>query len=168
MKISIGVVFLGMRNFIITLFIGCGSFIASAQSAEQTITTQVDQFFQALESGDSALMRSLIHADIVLTTTFTHPKTGEKIFHREPASEFLRVLGTPHDSKWHEAIANIEVKIDDNLAIAWMDYSFFVDDKFSHCGVNVFELVKLGEKWVITHIIDTRRNNACNEELKAN
>ena len=151
--------------FLLLILTGTATF---GQSTEEVLQTQIDIFFKALESGDSSLMRSTIHPNIVLTTTFTHPKTGEKVYHIEPASEFLRVLGTPHASKWHEAIANVEFKVDDNLAIAWMDYSFFVDDKFSHCGVNAFEFVKLGDQWQITHIIDTRRNNNCNEDLQPN
>lgn len=135
------------------------------QSTDEVLQKQIDKFFIALETGDSSLMRTTIHPNVFLTTTFTHPNTGEKVYHIEPASQFLSVLGTPHPTKWHEAIANIEFKVDDNLAIAWMDYSFFVDDKFSHCGVNVFEFVKLAELWKITHIIDTRRNYNCNEEL---
>lgn len=152
-----------LLTFLLSGFIGLP---LEGQTTEEALQMKIDTFFKALESGDSSLMRSTIHSNIVLTTTFTHPKTGEKVFHIEPASEFLRVLGTPHTAKWHEAIANVEFKVDDNLAIAWMDYSFFVDDKFSHCGVNVFELVKLGDQWRITHIIDTRRNNNCNEELQ--
>lgn len=141
---------------------------AWSQQIEDTLSAQIDLFFNALENGDSALMRSIIHENIDLTTTFSHPKTGEKVYRKETIHDFLTAISTPHTTKWDERVSNLEFKIDDNLAIVWMDYSFFVDDKFSHCGVNLFEFVKLDNNWIITHIIDTRRKNNCNESLSPN
>lgn len=160
-------VLLNMKNIILSLFIVVNC-TAWSQQIEDTLSAQIDLFFNALETGDSALMRNIIHENIILTTTYAHPKTGQKVYRTEAKSDFLQAIGTPHTEKWEERVSNVEVKIDDNLAIAWMNYSFFVDDKFSHCGVNLFEFVKLDNIWVITHIIDTRRKNNCNESLSPN
>jgi hypothetical protein len=35
-------------------------------------------------------------------------------------------------------------------------YQFYIGDKFSHCGVNSFQLVKLQGQWKIQYLIDTQ------------
>ncbi|HUH33176.1 MAG TPA: hypothetical protein VLZ28_04430, partial [Daejeonella sp.] len=56
-----------------------------------------------------------------------------------------------------------QVLIDDNLASVWTSYQFYIGDKFSHCGVNSFQLVKGKEGWKIVYLIDTRRKENCND-----
>ena len=77
-------------------------------------------------------------------------------------ADFLKAIGTPHPEVWNEKIWNTEIRIDDNLAQIWTDYAFYVDDRFSHCGVDAFQLVKETDgKWRIVHLIDTRRKEPC-------
>jgi SnoaL-like domain len=54
-----------------------------------------------------------------------------------------------------------EIKIDANMAMAWTPYKFYIGENFSHCGVNLFTLVKLEQDWKIVNIIDTRRRQGC-------
>jgi hypothetical protein len=53
------------------------------------------------------------------------------------------------------------VKIDSDLAMVWAPYKFYVGEKFSHCGVDCFQLVKLNGQWKIQYLIDTRRRQGC-------
>jgi len=39
--------------------------------------------------------------------------------------------------------------------------AFYPGPKFSHCGYDSFQLVKLAGGWKIAHIIDTRRKEKC-------
>jgi hypothetical protein len=64
---------------------------------------------------------------------------------------------------WDERIGEVEIKIDDNLATAWMNYAFYVGDTFSHCGVNAFQLAKGEAGWKVIQIADSRRKVACGE-----
>ncbi len=61
-----------------------------------------------------------------------------------------------------ERISFETVKIDGPLALAWTPYSFYYDGKFSHCGVNSFQLVRFNGEWKIQYLIDTRRKQGCN------
>ena len=61
-----------------------------------------------------------------------------------------------------ERVGEVEVRVDDGLATAWMPYRFYAGDRFSHCGVNAMQFVRYappGEapRWRIVQIIDTRR-----------
>ncbi len=49
------------------------------------------------------------------------------------------------------------------MAIAWTPYEFYVNDKFNHCGVDVFTLMQTAKGWKIMGIVDTRRKENCNK-----
>jgi hypothetical protein len=40
-------------------------------------------------------------------------------------------------------------------------YVFYVGDRFSHCGVDSFQLVRISAGWRIIQIADTRRKEGC-------
>ena len=54
------------------------------------------------------------------------------------------------------------IEIDADLATVWTPYQFYYQEKFSHCGVNTFTLVRQKGEWKINYIIDTRRKDNCN------
>jgi hypothetical protein len=60
-----------------------------------------------------------------------------------------------------ERITFETIKIDGPLAVAWTPYKFYYEGKFSHCGVNSFQLVRLNGAWKIQYLIDTRRRTGC-------
>ncbi len=56
-----------------------------------------------------------------------------------------------------ERTGEIDVRVDDGLATAWMAYRFYVGDRFSHCGVNAMQLVLHEGRYKILSVVDTRR-----------
>ncbi|HYD90904.1 MAG TPA: nuclear transport factor 2 family protein, partial [Flavobacterium sp.] len=59
-----------------------------------------------------------------------------------------------------------QIFVDGGIASAWTPYEFYFEDKFSHCGVNSFQLILEDGKWKITGITDSRRRTACYNEEK--
>ena len=53
------------------------------------------------------------------------------------------------------------IQIDGPMANAWTNYEFWVNDSFSHCGVNSFQLFNDQGSWKIIYLIDTRRKEGC-------
>jgi len=60
-----------------------------------------------------------------------------------------------------ERIVFETIRIDGPLASVWTPYNFYYEGKFSHCGVNSFQLVKINGEWKIQYLIDTRRKQGC-------
>ena len=60
----------------------------------------------------------------------------------------------------YETVVEV-VKIDGALASVWTPYKFYFNGKFSHCGVNSFQLVRMNNTWKVQYIIDTRRRVGC-------
>jgi hypothetical protein len=43
----------------------------------------------------------------------------------------------------------------------WTKYAFYRGERLSHCGVDVFELVRRPDGWKIVHLADTQRRGNC-------
>jgi hypothetical protein len=86
---------------------------------------------------------------------------GKTLVVSEDLGKFITAVSKPHTAIYDERITFNTIKIDANLATVWTPYQFFVGDKFSHCGVNSFQLVKFNGAWKIQYIIDTRRKENC-------
>lgn len=46
-----------------------------------------------------------------------------------------------------ERIWNPEVRVYGLIATMWTPYDFWIDGKFSHCGIDAFDLIKTEEGW---------------------
>jgi hypothetical protein len=51
--------------------------------------------------------------------------------------------------KLQERMWNPEVRIQGLIATMWAPYDFWIDGKFSHCGIDAFDLIKTEEGWKI-------------------
>ena len=65
-----------------------------------------------------------------------------------------------------EQILSIEIKQNANLATVWTPFTFYLDQKLSHCGVNSFQLVKTTNGWKINYLIDNAFQGDCEEFIK--
>jgi len=134
--------------------------------AQQTETTAIKQtvntLFDAMRKGDSTMLRSVFSKDMILQS-IANDKTGKAVLTTEKADGFVKAIGTAHTAVYDERIVFGDIKIDGDLASVWAPYKFFLGDKFSHCGVDVFQLMKTADGWKIIYIVDTRRKGDCVE-----
>jgi hypothetical protein len=133
---------------------------AFAQSDEAAIKQVVNQLFEGMRKSDTSLIRSAFASDAVLQTVVKN-REGKTQVITEPLDSFLVAISSPHDEVYDERINFDAIKIDGDLAVVWAPYKFYVGEKFSHCGVDSFQLVKLNGEWKIQYLIDTRRRQGC-------
>ena len=129
---------------------------AETAAVQQTVTT----FFDGMRRGDSTAVRRTL-APAAVFHTFGGQPGQPPTLEVESISGFLKAVGTPHPAIWDERVTFERVLIDANLASVWAPYEFYLGSKFSHCGYDSFQLVKLSDGWKIAHIIDTRRKEKC-------
>jgi len=55
------------------------------------------------------------------------------------------------------------VVIRGGIAVVWAPYEFWVDGETSHCGVDVFDFVKIDGKWLVSNSMWTVEPEACTE-----
>lgn len=123
------------------------------------ILSVIHRLFDGMRRGDSAMVRATFHPRASLTTAVVRQGKPAVLF--EEVGSFVQAVGTPHDSVWDERITNEVVLQDGTLAVVWTDYRFYVGDRFSHCGVDAFQLAKEDAEWKIVALTDTRRRQGC-------
>ena len=134
---------------------------APADSSVAEVEAAVGRLFDAMRRADGAAAAALFHPEARLQSVSL--QSGQPVLRANPASGFIEAIGAPRSEVWDERIWDLEVRVDGNLASAWMRYAFYLDDRFSHCGVNAIHLFRAPAGWQIIHIADTRRAEGCME-----
>lgn len=135
--------------------------IEAQQSQEDKIKEVISLLFEGLQSGDTLKIKQTISDNLILQTTFIN-KDGKSVLKNESVSTFLNsVASKKNEDNWEERLLSYHIQIDDNMANVWTPYKFYLNNKFSHCGVNSFQMFNDGERWRIIYLIDTRRKQEC-------
>ncbi|WP_299222898.1 nuclear transport factor 2 family protein [uncultured Aquimarina sp.] len=119
-------------------------------------------FFEGFHSGDTVqIKKTILSMDMVMQTIFK-TKDGKVKTNTTKIEKFLEAIhNRPKDQKWLEKLLDFRVDADDRIAQIWTPYEFYVNDQFSHCGVNIFQLFNDGKTWRIIAIADTRKREGC-------
>lgn len=154
--------------FFLLLFYSCSaqdelrkseSFTGEKAEIYQTII----DLFDGMREGDSSKVHRAFDDRVTMWTSFKN-KEGEAVLKGGNLQEFLNAVGTPHEEIWNEKIRNTKIEFKDNIAQAWTEYGFFIDEKFSHCGVDAFIFSKIDGYWKIINLADTRQRSGCDWE----
>jgi ketosteroid isomerase-like protein len=131
-------------------------FASSIQAQNQEIQKVIETFFEGFHAKDTVKMKSVCSDKIILQSIMENAK-GSKLSD-ESAKEFYNSIATiPSDFKFEEKILSYSIQVDGTMAHAWTPYEFYINDKFSHSGVNAFTFFKENGIWKIIYVIDTRR-----------
>jgi hypothetical protein len=136
------------------------SSITKAQTAEDSVKAVVNQLFTAMRTINGALLKDAF-ADSAVLQTINRKQDGTFFVQDEKVDDFVKSISSYKKDSLDERITFETIKIDGPLAIVWTPYKFYFAGKFSHCGVNSFQLVKINGRWKIQYLIDTRRRQGC-------
>ena len=120
----------------------------------------IASLFEGVRNKQEALLRNAFHPDAIMQTV-VHADSGSTIASNSVEDFLNRILNTPESTVLDEKILEYQIKVDGHMATAWTPFEFYVNDVFSHCGVNSFQLIKTVDGWKIIYIIDTRRKEGC-------
>lgn len=150
------------RAFSLILLLILNVTLLHAQTSEEANVTEViNRLFTGMHNSDSAMVRSAFTKEITSATS-TRNKEGNPVLERDYSIEdFVKAVGRKKAEPWTEEIWNLKTQIDGDFATVWCDYAFYVGNKFSHCGVDAFQLYKSQDGWKIFHLADTRRKEGC-------
>ena len=122
---------------------------AHSQDASNTddhkIKAVINQFFDALEKKDSTLMKNATMTEGQIWRIYSDENPNRydvRLFEDDIAK-----LGTLPPVK--EIALDFEIKVHENIAVAWVPYEFWLKGEFSHCGIDVFTLFKVDDSWKI-------------------
>ncbi|NCD68168.1 nuclear transport factor 2 family protein [Mucilaginibacter agri] len=154
MKVLLSLVLLGMSLAV----------AAQDQSAEkEAIKKTISILFDGMRKGDSTLLKTAFDKKAVFHSISASAAGETKLVSGETLQDFAKAIGTPHPDVWDERVSIEEIKINGNLASVWAPYKFYRGDKFSHCGIDSFQLMKTTAGWKIIYVVDTRLKDNCPE-----
>jgi len=149
-----------MKRILFCLFFGM-AFHVHAQSENAAVEGAIRQFFNGMHASDSLMIRKVTFPETTLQSVML-TADGKGQVRSTKFNDFVKQIGTPvAGRKIEERISQYTIHVDGPLATAWTPYTFWVNDAFSHCGVNTFTLVKSPSGWKIWSIMDTRRKGDC-------
>ncbi len=127
------------------------------KEVKQTILT----FFEGFHAGDTSKIKKTIDPNMVMHTIVT-TKEGKKRMVKTDVEKFLNAINDrPVNQRWDERLLLFKIDADSAIANVWTPYEFYLNDTFSHCGVNVFQLFNDGSSWKIMALADTRNRAGC-------
>jgi hypothetical protein len=130
-----------------------------AQSAkeEKQLLQLVDEFFTALEKQDTVVFRHMF-------------VKGAGIYAVRELKDSVRVNSqVPSGFKFKPDVilkermrkASTSVQLKGRIAMVWAPYDLWVNEKFSHCGVDLFSFIKTSSGWKISSISYTVETERC-------
>lgn len=134
-----------------------------AQTAEDSVKAVINQLFAGMKNSDPNAIRATFN-DSAILQTIAKNKEGQTQVRNENIGEFAKSISTLKKGAADERITFESIKIDGPLAMVWAPYEFYFEGKFSHCGIDSFELVYVNGQWRIQYLIDTRRKQPCGQK----
>lgn len=150
------------RILVAILFMVCAGTAAAADARHpehEAVVAVVDQFFEGLNTDDQGLLASItLDGANIYTLRERADSSFELRTRRQDNSNLAPNNGVYTERYWDETVL-----VSDLLAVFWAPYDFYIDGEFSHCGIDVFDLIKEGGSWKIANTMYTVIRNDCPE-----
>ena len=141
------------RSFVIVFILASFAPFARAQSIDadgKAAIAVADSVLAALSSGDSkALARLTLDSSVVGGVGV---RDGVERLSLRTWGLYINRTGP---STFTERGFGATARVQDRLAQVWMPYDLYIGDKWSHCGVDAFTLVKSEGRWRVAALIYT-------------
>jgi hypothetical protein len=142
-----------MKKILLLLFL-CPLLAIGKQKStdEDQIKAVILKTFSAMKSVDSVALKSCFTSTALLQISQIRPE-GNTV--RDlPVSKFVQSVLSRKPGEMDERVLSWgPILIDHEIATAWVPYEFYLNGKFSHKGVDVFLLVKMGNEFKIQTLL---------------
>lgn len=139
------------------LVLGIISANCLAQDSKQEVLKVVNTFFQTMEEKDSVGFNDLFLEN---AHAFSVREKGDSTITR---SSILKASSSKDQLKERLRKEDITIHVNENVAAVWAPYDFWINDVHSHCGYEVFTLIKSQENWKIASLTYSVEKGSCKE-----
>ena len=147
-------------KIISTTLVLATSLISNAQQSHPeyaAVKLVIDNFFESINTGNGELLASL-NVDGAQIFNIREDTVGEYEFVER---SWFSAENFNSDTQLTERYWDEELLISNVLAVFWAPYDFYVDGEFSHCGIDVLNLIKIDDGWKIGHAMWTIQRPDC-------
>jgi hypothetical protein len=142
-----------MKSLVAVIGIAVFAQLGLAQSSDVEAKAAIavaDSVLAALSGGDNATLARLTLDSAVVGGAGLR-NGAESISLRSWAPYINRTGKSTFTERGFEATARVQ----DRVAQVWMPYDLYLGDKWSHCGVDTFTLMKSAGRWRVAALIYT-------------
>lgn len=139
-----------LTSVVLTLSCASGTEAPEPQDSvdEMAVLAAVQGFFDTMTSRDAEGARAVLDPDGDFVSVRWND-AGERMVRRSSNEDYLRSLATDTE-EYVERMWEPEVWVHGPIAMVWTAYDFHIDGRFSHCGIDAFQLLRTTEGWMIT------------------
>ena len=139
----------------VVLIAAAGAQAQSADAEKDAVLKTVQAFFDTMTAADVDGARKILQPQGRFhAMRLRDGKPDVRSFTNE---EYFAQLQASKQ-KMRERMWNPEVRIRGLIASVWTPYDFWIDGKFSHCGIDAFDLIKTEEGWKLAGGVYTIEN----------
>lgn len=160
-----------MKTFILLIIVMLFVSVGFAQNAKNEDTKAVseipDKLFAAMKAKNFEAIRAVFMPEGQLVA-IDKPRDSKGISKTRvfTAESFAKAISEAKGADFVEKMPNKNVEINGDLAMVSGRYTFYVGDKFSHCGTNTFNLLRTETGWLIANAASTLEFQ-CERDLRA-
>ena len=138
---------------LIALFISGSSF---SQNDKTEVLRVVNAFFQTMESKDDVGFNALF---LESAYAYSVRQKADSVIVR---NAILKAISSKNILKERLRAEEIIIHVANKVAAVWAPYDFWINDTHSHCGHEVFTLIKKDQGWKIASLTYSVEKDSCN------
>jgi hypothetical protein len=123
------------------------------------VMATINAMLAGVATHDSAAMLAVIRPEGKATVA-VEKQDGSFILRHLSWTDFVAGI-KPGPEKLEPRLKEPIVKVDGDIAMAWTPYTFLIDGKVHHCGINHFDLVRENGGWKILNVTYSYRTVGC-------
>lgn len=135
---------------------------AGHQSGEEAaVLAAMDRYLLAVSANDIDAMASLQAPDGMTYRAHSVEGGGMEVV-AHPNSYWIDPA-RKDERTYRERYWTPTVLVRGSIALVWAPYEFWINGKTSHCGVDVFDFIKVDGRWLVSNAMWTVEPEACAE-----
>lgn len=125
-------------------------------NAQNTDTAQIKQViertFKAMNLGDTAQLMSCFYPGATLQVNTS--KNDSSFARIVTVTNFVSNIGKQKVGSLDERVTSWgPILINNDIATAWVPYSFYLNGDFSHKGIDAFNMIRINKEWKILSLM---------------
>ncbi len=123
------------------------------------VMAPIDAMFRGLAAHDGAAILAQVRPDGGATVAVEKPD-GTRSIRRMSWTEFAAGV-KPGADRLEEKLTDTAIEVDGDIAMVWGPYTFTVNGKLDHCGVDHFDLIRENGAWKVLNVTWSQRTTGC-------
>ncbi len=130
---------------------------ADADSAN--VMAPINAMFSGLAGHDGAAILAQTRPEGGATLAL-EKADGSRLIRHLSWAEFTAGI-KPGPDRYEERLSDVAIEVDGDVAMVWAPYTFYLNGKADHCGVDHFDLVRENGGWKVLNVTWSQRTTGC-------